>query len=489
MKTHFSKRKGSVRAIVCMAVVSLVAVLAAAAPSAQAQGIGDFQSGSGPESIRFAVPAASEDIGSQSNAGMVTVLAVSESGSAKGTKALFQSRAGVPGVSEPGDNFGGATVWGDFDNNGIDDLAVGVPKEGVGTAAEAGMVTVFYDARRAEGFSSAVNLHQARPGVPSLNESGDFWGAALDAGDLNGDGYDDLVVGAPGEDIGSTVNAGAITVLYGTSDGISPVGALSFWQESHGVIGGSETDDRWGSSVAVVGSGGPGSTWVAVGAPGEGVAFARQGAVTVFEATSTGLAALDYLIYQGAGGVSRGAVAQSSDLFGYRLSGSESGILAVGSPADNNYDGSVLVAWDLGNTLQTRWHPGTSNSAQWYGASVDVEGTDLLIGIPYDGRGAFEIISNVQNSNGGTIFQSMAGLAFGLHVDIHEDGEAFLVAAPSDEGDGPAASGSVHVFLGDPAQIGPDGIHVLSQDSPFVPGGSELGDHWGRPYFGPLPLS
>ena len=51
--------------------------------------------------------------------------------------------AQVPGVSEPGDLFGWALATGDFDGDGFDDLAVGVPEEDVDGVADAGAVHVF----------------------------------------------------------------------------------------------------------------------------------------------------------------------------------------------------------------------------------------------------------------------------------------------------------------------------------------------------------
>ena len=39
--------------------------------------------------------------------------------------------------------------------------------------------------------------------------------------DFNGDGKDDLAIGVPGEDVGSTINGGAVQVLYGSSSGLS----------------------------------------------------------------------------------------------------------------------------------------------------------------------------------------------------------------------------------------------------------------------------
>jgi hypothetical protein len=51
------------------------------------------------------------------------------------------------------------------------------------------------------------------------------WSAAASAGsvfgDFNGDGFADLAVGVPLEDVGTVANAGAVNVIYGASGGLS----------------------------------------------------------------------------------------------------------------------------------------------------------------------------------------------------------------------------------------------------------------------------
>ncbi|MEE1757523.1 FG-GAP repeat protein, partial [Streptomyces sp. SP18BB07] len=55
-------------------------------------------------------------------------------------------------------------------------------------------------------------IDQASAGVPGADESDDF----------NGDGYADLVVGAPNATISGKAKAGYVAVLYGSKSGVSP---------------------------------------------------------------------------------------------------------------------------------------------------------------------------------------------------------------------------------------------------------------------------
>ena len=68
-------------------------------------------------------------------------------------------------------------------------------------------------------------------------EAGDQFGAVLTTGDFNGDGYADLAVGVPGEDVGSISDAGAVHVLYGSVSGLTSTWDQLWTQDSPGVPG------------------------------------------------------------------------------------------------------------------------------------------------------------------------------------------------------------------------------------------------------------
>ena len=112
------------------------------------------------------------------------------------------------------------SVEADFDNDGFADLAVGVPREGVGTAELAGAVNVLDGSANGLTGAGSQLLFQGGGGVSDAAEPFDFFGNALAAGDFDNNGFIDLAVGVPGEDIGAIADAGAVNVLYGSASGL-----------------------------------------------------------------------------------------------------------------------------------------------------------------------------------------------------------------------------------------------------------------------------
>ncbi|GAA1935185.1 FG-GAP repeat protein [Streptomyces durmitorensis] len=137
-----------------------------------------------------------------------------------------QSSAGVPGADEADDGFGTSVAVGDVTGDGLADLAVGAPGEEVGTVDGSGSVTLLKSA--AGRFTSGKAWHQETAGVPGVSEAGDSFGTSVRLKDINKNGKADLATSAVGEDIGTTVDAGAVWVLRGTPTGLTSSYAASF---------------------------------------------------------------------------------------------------------------------------------------------------------------------------------------------------------------------------------------------------------------------
>jgi FG-GAP repeat len=144
-----------------------------------------------------------------------------------GLAMLHQGVPGVPGETEAGDQYGAALASGDFNGDGFADLAVGSPGEAIGTKAEAGGICVYYGSSNGLTVSRIQDFTQDTAGVVGDSEAFDRFGWSLAAGDVTGDGVDDLAILAQGEKVaGEPVdNAGAVWLLNGSTAGLTTTGA------------------------------------------------------------------------------------------------------------------------------------------------------------------------------------------------------------------------------------------------------------------------
>ncbi|OPY50515.1 MAG: FG-GAP repeat protein [Methanosaeta sp. PtaU1.Bin055] len=181
------------------------------------------------------------------NAGAVNVLYGSRGGLVAANSIWYQSNLGVGDSSEYNDQFGYSLAAGDFNNDGCDDLAVGVPYEDIGGKADAGAVNVILGSP--EGLKAAGSILYQDLGIgDNSSEAGDHFGTSVATGDFNEDGYADLAIGVPLEDIGDKIDAGAVNVLYGSSEGLKAPGSV--WHQDLEIGDSSEADDQFGFSLA-----------------------------------------------------------------------------------------------------------------------------------------------------------------------------------------------------------------------------------------------
>lgn len=200
---------------------------------------------------------------------------------------LSQSSPNIIGTSETNDFFGYSLATGDFNNNGYDDLAIGVPYEAVGNETFAGLVQVIYG--NSLGLINDDQIWEQSDITGASTEALDVFGYALTTGDVNGDGNDDLVIGAPFEDIGTVLDAGAAHWLPGSITGLTSTGSLTISQETVGIAGSAETNDRFGYSVGTADLDANGLAEVLIGVPYESFNGNESGYVHIIPGLATGL--------------------------------------------------------------------------------------------------------------------------------------------------------------------------------------------------------
>ena len=158
----------------------------------------------------------------------------------------------------------------DFDGDGYADLAIGVSFEDT-SAPDDGLVHVLYGTNA--GLHTADDQSLTQSALTGANEADDHFGAALAQGDVDGDGFDDLVIGVPGEDYGNHPGTGRAALLRGSPDGlVLPGETLDIEADATPGI-----DQRMGYALAVGDFDDDGYDDVAIGCPGDG-----SGAVRVF---------------------------------------------------------------------------------------------------------------------------------------------------------------------------------------------------------------
>lgn len=191
--------------------------------------------------------------------------------------------------SVEGDDFGGVSpdvrpvrlgygglAMADANGDGADELFAGTPEATVAGAAGAGMVAVLEGSNDGFFVTASSVLTRNTADVPGDPAAGDTFGAAVAAGDVTGDGFGDLVVGVPGQDVvdaptappGTVRDAGVVSLFRGSATGLVSRGS-DISQGYEYVDGISETGDRFGHDVRVVNLDGRDGLDAVISSPGE----------------------------------------------------------------------------------------------------------------------------------------------------------------------------------------------------------------------------
>jgi VCBS repeat-containing protein len=282
----------------------------------------------------------------------------------------------IDGIGSGDESGFAVSAAGDVNGDGFDDLLIGAYRADADGKLVAGESYVVFG--KAGSFGSSIDLSSLNGAngfrIDGIN-AGDQSGFSVSAaGDVNGDGIDDLVIGAPEASSG----AGAAYVLFGKTDGFDSSLDLASLNGTNGfALTGIDAADNAGFAVSSVGDlNGDGFDDLVVGA--------------IF---ADGTAGASYVVFgSGAGFAPSIDLASLNGTNGFRLGGIDTGDqagFAVSSAGDLNGDGfdDLVIGARYGDPAVTNAGEAyvVLGKANGFGANLDLAGLDGSNGFRIDG--------------------------------------------------------------------------------------------------------
>ena len=319
--------------------------------------------------------------------------------------------------NERGDYAGAAVATaGDFNGDGFEDFVIGAPEADVESTNAVGRAYLIYGGRDAsDGTTLDLTTLSAEQGliingVASIDKAGE---AVASAGDINGDGLDDLIISAPRADPGEQNNAGLIYILYGTRSPIADPIDLGQDLTAEGLgftLQGSAAFDTAGLSVAAAGDiNGDGYEDLIIGAPGRdvgndsnvGAAYVIFGQLVHTNIDLANLTAEQGFIIEGA---------DPEDTFG-------DAVASAGDINGDGYDDLIIGAYDAEYDASSE-----GQAYIIYGRTVTADTPTLNVGTMTEADG-FSLV--------GVSAGDFAGAAVSSAGDVNGDGfDDLMIGAP-----------------------------------------------------------
>ncbi|MDB5470668.1 MAG: Ca2+-binding protein toxin-related [Caulobacter sp.] len=358
---------------------------------------------------------------------------------------------------------------GDLNGDGFNDYLIGARGfDGALGGNTGGLFVVF---GTAGGLPSSLNLGDLN-GTNGFRlegySAGSYVGYSVSSGgDINGDGVDDLVVGAPGADFAGG-DAGGAYVVYGKTDPFAAVVNLGLLAAADGIlINGATTLDRLGRTVATGDINGDGFTDVAIGSLFAGGA---RGAVWVVFGADGGIPAdIDLGALDGTDGF-RITGANAADRFGCSVAmgdingdGIDELIVGASTYYNANYHGAAYVLYGTEDPFAATFSAATIPGAK--GWRIDAETTQDQLGYSVgfagdvDGDGYGDLIVGAKGATFGGFYTGSAYVIFG---DAASPGASFNVSSLNGTNgfriDGTAAYDAVGLEVSGAGDINGDGF-------------------------------